>query len=309
MKTAASRILYILSTGSIFVVFSELMFWGHYDFARKTLTDLVPTVILYSILAYAFLYVLQSFKVRNLWALFLAGAVYGWLDEGVIVQTMYQDFPLNISFTGLAWHALITVCGGWYLFRASVKKNRPLITAWVSSAAGIIWALWSVWWWVDKGIVTPVYVYTAYALITSLILIGALWISNSISPSALRFTRREGIILAVLFLMYYAFVTVKADLKSLYVLPICLGLAFYALNMNRKTETGNDLIESLTCRVSVWNYIAVLLLPFFSSAVYALLYYLHLRLPTGMVFYFIVTPSGAIMFIASIIMIRKKAYF
>ena len=121
------RLALVLCTGAIFVVFSELMFWGRYDFAHKVGSDLVPTIIVYSFMAYAFLIVVHVFRVSNLYALFMAGAVFGWLVEGVFVQTMYDDFPLNISFTGLAWHSILTVCCGWYLFRRALLLKKSIL--------------------------------------------------------------------------------------------------------------------------------------------------------------------------------------
>lgn len=293
------RVAYVLSTGAIFVVFSELMFWGRYDFAHKAVSDLIPTIIVYSFMAYAFLIAVHVFRVSNMYALFIAGAVFGWLCEGVFVQTMYDDFPLNISFTGLAWHAILTVCCGWYLFRRMLLSSNSVSMVKTSIAGGLLWALWSVWWWVDKGIVTPPGEYAVYALITSAILIVFLRISAMIPSSIFRPSRGEIYTISAIFVLWYFFVTIRVGDLAFFVLPVCMGLAFYALSVNRERETAPDVINQLDGAGHARNYAALLLMPAMSILVYSILYYSNLRLRTGPLLYFILTPGGFVLFLLS----------
>lgn len=102
--------------------FSEFVFW-----ARDTEDSIggwLFIYLVYSVVTYILLSVVTTFRVRSVWAIFLAGALYGWLIEGVIVQTMYDDFPLQVSFTGLAWHALISVLIGWYYITNVLVQNQ-----------------------------------------------------------------------------------------------------------------------------------------------------------------------------------------
>lgn len=300
------RLAYVLSTGAIFVVFSELMFWGRYDFTHKMLSDFVPTIIVYSFMAYAFLIVIHVFKVSNLYALFMAGAVFGWLCEGVFVQTMYDDFPLNISFTALAWHSILTVCCGWYLFRRALLLKNPISTLKASTVGGLLWALWSVWWWVDKGLVSTPVEYAIYALITGLILIVCLRISAMIPSSIFRPSRVEIYTISIIFLLWFLFVAIKANSLAVFVLPICMGLAFHALGMNREREMAPDVIQQLDGKVYPWNYAALMVIPAVSILVYSLLFYSNIRLKTGPVFYINLTPAGFILFIISYVKLVWK---
>ena len=108
------RLVVTLAAGYILVFYSESMFWARYRPGEDSVASYLVTWIVYSLSAFVFLSLVSLLRVRNIWALFLCGALFGWLTEGVIVQTMYDDFPLNISFTGLAWHALISIWVGWY---------------------------------------------------------------------------------------------------------------------------------------------------------------------------------------------------
>ena len=89
--------------------------------------------------------------MRAPWAIFLAGAFYGRLDEGIVVQTMYGTndgpFPASISFTGLAWHALIDVWIGWYLIRRVLAQNKYLKTIALACGVGLFYGFRAIFWW------------------------------------------------------------------------------------------------------------------------------------------------------------------
>src|SRR5690348_807196 len=99
-----TRIVYVLATGYILAFYSEWSFWAGRPAQEFFWLEAIPTWLVYSCFAYFFLAAVSYFRVKSIWAFFLAGAIYGWLGEGVYVQTMYDTFPMNISWTGLAWH-------------------------------------------------------------------------------------------------------------------------------------------------------------------------------------------------------------
>ena len=72
------RFLLALSTGYILYFYSEWIFWS---FARPedTLLDYILTPLVYSFFAYAFLIIIDEFRARNIWAIFIAGAAFGWI--------------------------------------------------------------------------------------------------------------------------------------------------------------------------------------------------------------------------------------
>ena len=125
--------LAILAGGYILMFYSEFLFWARIR-PKDSLLEWLMTWLVYSFLAFAFLAGMARFRVSTVWALFLAVAVFGWLAEGLIVQTAYESLPLSISslavraaFTGLAWHALISVGVGWYVVRRALSAGlrRP----------------------------------------------------------------------------------------------------------------------------------------------------------------------------------------
>ena len=116
-----------------------------------TVGGIIGTWLVYSCMAYVFLCVVSVFNVRSVWAVYLAGAFYGWYEEGIIVQTMYGTpdgpFPLSISFTGLAWHASIDVFIGWYLVRKVLAREKAIQNISLASVIGLFYGFWGIFWW------------------------------------------------------------------------------------------------------------------------------------------------------------------
>lgn len=295
MRAFAERIALTLSTSALFVVFSEMMFWGRFDYAKPGLVlGYLGAWALYSVITYAVLWMLATFHVADFRALFLVGAVYGWLAEGVAVQTMYKQLPLSISFTGLAWHALLTVGVGWYALRRALQ-NSLARTAQTAVLIGVGWGLWSVWWWTDQHLVTPLPEFVSYAFITTLVLVAALWLVARISPE-FRPSRAERLVVLTAFGLYYVFVTVPGDWRSLVILPPCLTGALLALRRNQEVEYRHDLLHSVSGPIAVERLAVLVLMPLAAVVVYGLLLLADIALPTGPVLYAVTVPTGFVLF-------------
>jgi hypothetical protein len=74
-----------------------------------------------------------------------AGAVFGWLLEGVVVGTAYEILPISISFTGLAWHGLISFSFGlWALPEILSRRCNLLFPAVIG--IGLFFGAWAINW-------------------------------------------------------------------------------------------------------------------------------------------------------------------
>jgi hypothetical protein len=301
------RVIVVFSTGYVCLFFSELAFWSKYDPKGMAPRELLMTWLAYSIVAYVFLSVLALSRARSIWALFLAGAVYGWFVEGIVVQTMYDDFPINLSWTGLAWHALITILVGWYLIRKVLLENRYLKTVVVSSVIGIVWGAWAVFWWVEYNAVTPLWQFSLYALIATLVLILFYAVHDLAHLAAFRPTWIEVGVLALIAVTYFVFVSLRAKPIAGIILPPLLAVVYFTLRKNRRSETRPDLFAAMQGKVRMLNYFGLLFVPLGAVAVYAIAQHLNLRLQTNIPFYYVSTVWGAAMFVASLgkIFLRK----
>ena len=99
------RLLLVLSLGYILYFFSERVFWSFWK-QEETILVTILGVILYSLVAYAIILIIKFFKVKNIYSIFITGAIFGWLDEGLLTTTLYgiegNSFPLTRALKGLS---------------------------------------------------------------------------------------------------------------------------------------------------------------------------------------------------------------
>ncbi len=286
-----------LSTGSILLFFSEHLFWAR---ARPgdSLLNWAQTWLAYSLLAFIFLAVVRHFRIRSLEALFLAGALVGWLGEGVLVQTLYDQFPLQISWTGLAWHALISVCVGWYGLLHALNSKDPWRTAAIAAGVGAFWGLWAIFWWLEEPahIAAPP-AFAAFAFGTTGILALSYWIFARADARRFHPGRASVSIALTMLLLIFGLVTVPAAPMAVIVVPALLALVWIALARNRLAETRPDLLERLGGdRPPVRAYIPLGAMPIVACGIYALAYALGLRWQTNWIVYLVSMPAGFLVF-------------
>jgi len=295
MKTFKNTLL-VLTTGYICVFFSEHLFWARVR-PDDSFMNWVSTWIAYSLMAFVFLHLVTYFRIANRWALFLAGAAFGWMAEGIIVQTTYESLPLSISFTGLAWHALITIWIGWYALRQRLSAPTPLPTLKLAITIGAGYGLWAISWWLEPdGGVATLGEFSAFTMTTSSLVILAFWLGNWSASEPFVPNRWVTRIIYGLFVLYFIFVAVPAMPVAVAILPILFGLVYLGLQKNRKTEQNDSLLIMLTHRASPLNYISLLAMPLTAVAVYVIALTLNLQWQTNWILYLITTPLGFILF-------------
>ncbi|HMR98436.1 MAG TPA: hypothetical protein PKE62_04200 [Anaerolineales bacterium] len=305
MKTFKNIVL-TLSTGYIFFLFSELLFW-----ARKrpgdSLGEWTITWLAYSLMAFVFLLIVSYFKVNNIWALFLAGAVFGWLGEGIVVQTTYESLPLSISFTALAWHALITVWIGWYGIRRSLHASNPFSTLKLSLTIGLCYGLWAIMWWLEPdGGVSSIAEFATFSFVAATLAILAYWLADWSSSESFRPNRWVSVVIVSMFALMFFFVAVPIVPLAIIILPILLGLAYLGLRWNRLTEAKGSMLTGFNNPVSAWKYLSLLGIPAAGVSFYALAASLNLQWQTNWILYLITTPLGFILFGVSMYKLRKR---
>lgn len=300
MKTFKNIIL-VLSTGYIFFLYSELLFWARVR-PGDSFGEWAITWLAYSLMAFVFLLIVSYFRVKNIWALFLAGAVFGWLGEGVIVQTTYEMLPLSISFTALAWHALITVWIGWYAVHKSLHSTHPFSTLKLCVVIGLCYGMWAIMWWLEPdGGVSSILEFGMFSFIATILSIPAYWLADWSSSENFRPTRWINIFILSLFVLIFFLVVVPTNTLALIILPILLGLAYLGLRWNRINEENGSLLNKFNQPVSVWKYFSLLAIPFVSAPFYALATFLNLQWHTNWILYLITTPLGFILFAISLV--------
>jgi hypothetical protein len=230
------------------------------------------------------------------------------MTEGIVVQTAYEDLPLSLSFTGLAWHALISVWVGWYAVRRALFSGLKA-TLLVSAIIGLAYGLWAISWWVEPGeIPASPLEFAQYAILSTLLLVFACWLYDHTIPRFFAPNRFVVIAVGILFLLYFAFIAVPAAPLASVLLPVLLLLIYLALRRNSQRETREPLHLCFSRTDQIWRYLGLLLLPVTAALVYAAAFYLGARWYTNWLLYLLTTPAGFILFFVSLIKVwRMKA--
>ncbi len=310
--------------GLVFITAYILMFFSEFYFVNEDVAfDLVKTMqtqpvallwlllellLFYGLPAYIFLTAVSLFRARTIWAIFLAGALYGWIVEGVIVWQMYEGLPFTISWTPLGWHVIIDVLLGWVLVRRILLMDRYGVTAVFSISLGLFWGLWATWYWQESSLITPAD-FALFALFT-----GGLWvlanglltpfISRPFQPSKVEI----GLLLAATAALFALNILPILPI-ALLVLPPLFIVTLFALNRNRQTEERDDVIVALAGQPRRGQAALLGLMPLVAVVVYTAVYQWPLRLPLTDLIALPLMLAGFVLFLISFIQIfrRKRA--
>ena len=297
------RITFVVLNACLMVTGSEMLFWAR-PLDALTWPGIVLTTLVYSWLVYLFLASIAYFRISSFPALFLAGAFYGWLDEGVLVQTVYAPLPLSIAWTGLAWHALLVICVLWYGLQKRLLDGPPWRLVRWCLAIGFGFGLWAVTWWTESGLVpTPIATFATYSFATISFFGGAAWLASRVAPRPFTPSRLEIIILAGGMVLYFAVITVPRAPVAIIILPLLLAPIFVALRRNRHTAMHPDTLALMAAAgpIPVYRLPILWLIPLTATLIYASLSVAHLIVPTSIILYLITVPLGFGLFIWSVV--------
>lgn len=297
----------LLSSGFILFFYSETMFWARP--ARAPILDLTLTWLAYSVLAGVLLSALATFRVRSLAALFLSGALYGWLSEGVLAGTLYESLPIQISWTGLAWHDLLGVCLGWYgLSRALTHSTKRALL--LAAGLGVFWGAWAVMWWQPQegGFVTPLPVFALHVFTQG----GFLTLAFAVFPRVflpVAFLSRWGrAVLIAIVLAWFALVIVPQQPLALWIAPPLFMLTIFALARTREQESRPSKTMMLLGQKLPWSrYLAILAMPGCATLTYAVFVLGGRPVPINLAVFWILTPLGFVFYAISLKMVFKTA--
>jgi hypothetical protein len=281
------RLAYTFLTAYILTFYSEWMFWSGRPPSETFFVDALPTWAAYAFITFLFLTAVSYFRPQSLWAIFLVGALYGWLLEGVLVQTMYDSFPLQISFTGLSWHALISVVWGWWWLPRRLRASRAVIPC---ALFGLCLGLWSIGWWSEPDVAqaAPEAIFL-YNFSFGLPLVAAYVLWDRFDLADFHPSRVEIAAALILLVLYFVFITVPTQPLALLVLPPLLILVLWALRKNRQRGAA---IPIKAERITFNKALPLLLIPLVASAVYAIAFSVGVAFPGLQIVYAITMPLG-----------------
>jgi hypothetical protein len=303
------HILAFLAAGCILMFFSEFLFYGEFNPdagpGLPVMRELIMMWGVYTGMAWLTLAILHIFRARSLPAVFLAGAVYGWILEGVVVSTVYEAFPTQIHFTALAWHAPLDVVIGFYVIPRMLRsRSRRPITL-LSIALGIFWGFWAIWPWWDTGIPLAVPDLFLFSFTNTLCLILAYRLFPDGMIQNWRPSRIGLVLLSSLLVFMFVFQVLPAFPFALLLLPGLLGISLWALWKNRlrapQIETSIDPIHAPR-----WSHLMCLMIfSVTTSIVYSMLFYSGTRIPVTYILYILSSIIGIAGYVYAVINLLK----
>ena len=279
------KLAIVFASTYVLIFMSEHVFWSKPGNGYGSILQQVNplTWISYYLATYSFLCIVHFFRVRDIWSMFLAGALFGWLIEGVVVSTTYDQLPTSICVTGLSWHSLLSICVMWYLLRRALIDKGYVKAAFLSTALGVFWATWGVWWWsnAEESWVAPLDLWIPYTFILSGALMVAYWILSKVAAESFKPTRAEIFVLALLNIGWFCWQVVPQKPIALAILPPLFLVTYLPLKWNRQVEPAANAIVALQAPISPLNYLMLGLMPATASITYALFVALGRHVRTG----------------------------
>lgn len=277
------------------VIWSESWFWGRWR-SEDTALGLVETVVAYGLAVQVVRYVAYRWRVAasgtGVWKrVFLVGALYGWLVEGIIVTTVIDDLPLTLSYTGLAWHALFTVLLGWWWVPRVLERRLPgSFLRLAALGAGV--GAWASFWKFEEGALTPVLEYALFVTLTTVAYAAGLavwWTFRGRVNPGLR-----GSAVAMVLLLALAVVH-GIDNPLTLIGPALVGIAMLAV-IHTTPRTSDALLLPIagpTPWRSLWR---LMLVPLVATGAFALITSAPEAIPTGWPFLIVTAPLAALLF-------------
>jgi len=304
------RLLLALTTGYIAFFFNERIFWSM-PRPEDTLLGFILGWLLYSVFAYMCLVVVQSFKIRSIWALFLVAALFGWLVEGLFALTTFGinfPFPFSIPWTALAWHAPAFLLGWYGMLR--VLSSSTLNTFLATLALGVFWGTWSLAWPINTGdeVFVTSDIYLLHGLISTTFYILALHLFHRLGIKDFAASKAEKIVLGFIALALFAGYTIPGAipivgfLLPLTLLPVLFGLLYLGLWKNKRVETEANAFTLVDSHIPFLRSLILLLAP----CIAALIFNSGLYMNTNIAWMLVLTPCGTIIFIVSLYKVLRR---
>jgi hypothetical protein len=301
--TIYERIGLAVLTGIIFFFFSERVFWS---FMRPgdSVIDIALTLIPYTICAYVMLILIERFRVSTLPALFVAGVAFGWLIEGVYALTFFgvggMPFPITIVWTGIAWHALMTVLLGWYYLRISLARRSYIHTLLLSGSFGLFWGVWALAWVFEAEPLTASGgAFVLHAFVATAVFVLAQWLTSRTRPASFAATRAEVWILAGVVVAYTALVTFAAVFFMVGTLHLAFAALYFLLRRNRRDETGQNVLSVFAEPVPLLKYLCLFVMPAVASITYIAMMGAGLAFLSNIATLIVSSLAGVLIFVVS----------
>ena len=263
---------YILLFSSEYFFVNEEPSFSLIDLLTKdpaALFALVEFTLFYGIPTYFMLMVIESFALGDIYSLFLAASLYGWILEGAIISQMYEALPWSISWTPLGWHGLVDVLFVWY-FIPRVLRRYPLGYCFLLfSCMGLFWGTWACWFWKEGSHRIAAPDFLLFTFFTSTVLALAFLVLDR-TQARFRTSKRERLVISAFVLSIIFLQSIPdAFLPIILLLPLC-SLSIFIL-WKGEAPKNEKILPSKSVITPKAKLLTLLALPSCAS----LTYYFH----------------------------------
>eukprot|EP01084_Bolivina_argentea_P003801 7167_1 len=146
-----NRWIGVCATAFITMVWCDLWYYTSFEeLGRNNYGDWQGILCLYLahvICAFTLLDLCSTCYVRDIYGLFLAASMSGWILTGCFQTTFYDTLPVSVSWRGLCWYSLISVFIGLWLIRTLLHSAHKIwLFVFICCISGLMISSWSVWW-------------------------------------------------------------------------------------------------------------------------------------------------------------------
>lgn len=298
----------VLGTGFILFAASERLFWSFWRSGDDAGT-MAGGWLIYSLFAYLTIGTGRLFRASGFSAFVMLGALFGWALEGVYAMTLYGDpsmpFPFTVAWTGLAWHATLSLGVGLVVLRRSLAAARFSPIFGLGLLIALFWGLWASGWNAETPPVKaePLAFFWQAALLMAGVAAAEMAITigdaRHFEPSRLGLAAAGGVVT-----LFFAAVTMPAIPWSPLVLLPLLGLVFWALRRARGISGRPDAVADLAQPIRVRNLLGLLPVPPAATAVYAGLSAVDSPLPVHLIIAAVASLTGSAAFVVALFRLR-----
>ena len=316
-KRFIKRLVFIFLSAFVLMFFSEFYFLNEEpafslieslrnESAFLVLLGLLEFTALYAFFGYILFIAIDRFKVNTIVSLFLAGTLFGWWTEGVIIGVVYEAVPWSIAWPSIGWHAIVDVLFGYYFVRKLLQRNSYILTIFLAVGMGIFWGFWATWFWGEGVEAIAANDFILYAFVLTLILIAAYYLLDRLQPDSIRVTTVGIIIFGIMSLVGLVLITFSFGiLPWVTMVPLTL-LTLYLLQKRKTDISGTILSNQLGGKTKLLNVLILFLMPITASIVYRWIYLNDLRLPIGEIIPPLLMIIGALTYLLATMQILLK---
>lgn len=252
-----------LALGAIGYWASEAAFWS-FPPEGVTAGQWAMTVVVYTLAGAAALLAVGWAGTGGLTGAFLGGAILGFVVEGVIVSTMYDAFPVQLVWTPIAWHALITGCAVFALHRRAVHWT-PAGQAAAMLAVGLFGGYFAGYWPHERAVLPGAGATWTYHLGTGAAAVAGFVALDRVGPVP-RPPIWLGAAVVLVLLGIWVLNGITDPRPERLALPVMIGVTLWAM---RRLGTGEEV--SLGPAAPVGRHLMFLIAPALVAAVAAYL--------------------------------------